>query len=64
MNDLANESYRRSFIATYINGIENTNFDVLDKNLINYMKSMEEKVIQNKGKIDYTEYGVDGNIIV
>ncbi|MCQ4021722.1 hypothetical protein [Ruminococcus sp. zg-924] len=65
MNKLMDESYRLSFIRTFKDGISNTNLDVLDGNMLNYIREQEKKIIKTEGRqaIEYTEYGVDGSFM-
>lgn len=62
IDKLMREGYRRWFIRSYINGIPDTDFNILDKKTIDYIKQKEKEIINNKGKqaINYVEYGTDG----
>lgn len=62
MDKLTRENYRNWFIRSYIDGIPNSDFDILEKKTIDCIQQKAKEIIQNQGKeaIDYTEYGVDG----
>lgn len=65
MNKLMDEGYRLSFISTYRYGIPNTEFNVIDKNMLNYLVEQEKRIAKEKGRqaLDYTEYGIDGSFM-
>lgn len=65
MNKLMDEGYRISFISKYRDGIPNTDFVVIDQNMLSFLLEQEKKVAKEKGRqaLDYTEYGVDGNFM-
>lgn len=65
MSKLMDESYRNSFISTYRDGIPNTDFAVIDQNMLNFLLEQEKKIANEKGRqaLDYTEYGVDGSFM-
>lgn len=65
MNKLMDEGYRLSFISTYRDGIPNTDFNVIDKNMLKYLVEQEKKIAKEKGRqaLNYTEYGIDGSFM-
>lgn len=65
MNKLMDEAYRLSFISTYRDGIPNTEFNVIDKNMLKYLVEQEKKIVKEKGRqaLDYTEHGIDGSFM-